>query len=394
MISPLDHAAEGSDRQDGSVEMEGHLRRAGVPCAIVDSPTRRLIAANNAFASLVNVEAALLENVNFASLFLPSERGLLEAILSGIADGMIQFCQGRARLLLPGGELPVSGWVRSLPGGRALVAIVPAGTQLTEGAPGHPVTAPGPHAFRLVLGALDHEWRFSELSADATEWLGWNPAEYRGVALQSVVHPDDAPLLLLALGRSGVDRRGVATMVRVRCDAMSTLESSSDNYSEDSPGVSSGGCEGSSRQPVWMPVRCEVSPLCDHNPARFAVAMWVLDTDRDTESAEQRAARLEDHLWRIALEIAAAGIGDAPTSGEMWWGDPALRELSQRQLEILRRLLRGERVPTIAGELFLSQSTVRNHLSAIYRRLGVHSQAELLARLLPSRPSSGGTEDE
>ena len=67
----------------------------------------------------------------------------------------------------------------------------------------------------------------------------------------------------------------------------------------------------------------------------------------------------------------------------MWWSDPALRELSQRQLEILRRLLRGERVPMIARDLFLSQSTVRNHLSAIYRRLGVHSQAELLARLLP-----------
>jgi DNA-binding NarL/FixJ family response regulator len=134
-----------------------------------------------------------------------------------------------------------------------------------------------------------------------------------------------------------------------------------------------------------VPVRCEVSPLCDHNPARFAVAMWVLDIGNHTESAGQRAARLEDHLWRMALEIATAGIGDAPTSGEMWWGDPALRELSRRQLDILRRLLRGERVPAIARDLFLSRSTVRNHLSAIYRRLGVHSQAEVLARLLPGR---------
>jgi DNA-binding NarL/FixJ family response regulator len=113
--------------------------------------------------------------------------------------------------------------------------------------------------------------------------------------------------------------------------------------------------------------------------------MWVLDAGHDVEPAEERAARLEDRLWRIALEIATAGIGDAPTSGEMWWGDPALRDLSRRQLEILHRLLRGERVPTIARDLFLSRSTVRNHLSAIYRRLGVHSQAELLARLLPRR---------
>ncbi len=223
----------------------------------------------------------------------------------------------------------------------------------------------GPEDFRLVLGALDHEWRFSEISPDATTWFGWNPAEYRGTALQSVVHPEDAPLLLLALGRAGVDRRGVATVVRVRSEPAP----SSNGSSEPSSAASSAA---SSTDGVWVPVRCEVSPLCDHNPPRFAVAMWVLDAGRDTESPEQRAARLEDHLWRIAVEIAAAGIGDAPASGEMWWS----------------RLLRGERVPMIARDLFLSQSTVRNHLSAIYRRLGVHSQAELLARLLPSRPPS------
>jgi len=270
--------------------------------------------------------------------------------------------------------------VRSLPGGLALVAFVPAGEELPEGAVGYPVTS-GPDAFRLVLGALDHEWRFSEISPDATTWFGWNPAEYRGTALQSVVHPEDAPLLLLALGRAGVDRRGVATVVRVRSEPAP----SSNGSSELSSAASSAA---SSTDGVWVPVRCEVSPLCDHNPPRFAVAMCVLDAGRDTESPEHRAARLEDHLWRIAVEIAAAGIGDAPASGEMWWSDPALRELSQRQLEILRRLLRGERVPMIARDLFLSQSTVRNHLSAIYRRLGVHSQAELLARLLPSRPPS------
>ena len=362
---------DGGEGPSGSREMEGHLRRAGVPCAIVDTPTKRLVAANHAFSALFSAETPLLQNVDFLSLFPPEKRALLGTILSGIEEGLIQFCQGQARLELPaGGELPVWGWVRSLPGGLALVALVPAGGELPDGAGGHPVTS-GPDAFRLVLGALDHEWRFSEISPDATAWFGWNPAEYRGTALQSVVHPEDAPLLLLALGRAGVDRRGVATVLRVR--------------SEPAPS-SNGSSEGSSGDAEWVPVRCEVSPLCDHNPPRFAVAMWVLDTERDAESPEQRAARLEDHLWRIALEIAAAGIADAPASGEMWWSDPALRELSQRQLEILRRLLRGERVPTIARDLFLSQSTVRNHLSAIYRRLGVHSQAELLARLLPSRP--------
>jgi DNA-binding NarL/FixJ family response regulator len=54
---------------------------------------------------------------------------------------------------------------------------------------------------------------------------------------------------------------------------------------------------------------------------------------------------------------------------------PGLREVSVRQLEIMRRLVAGERVPTIAAALNLANSTVRNHLAAISRRVGVHSQA-------------------
>jgi EAL domain-containing protein (putative c-di-GMP-specific phosphodiesterase class I)/DNA-binding CsgD family transcriptional regulator len=56
-------------------------------------------------------------------------------------------------------------------------------------------------------------------------------------------------------------------------------------------------------------------------------------------------------------------------------------ELPERQHEIVQRLLRGERVPTIARDLYLSQSTVRNHLCSIFRKFGVNSQEELL-RLL------------
>lgn len=60
---------------------------------------------------------------------------------------------------------------------------------------------------------------------------------------------------------------------------------------------------------------------------------------------------------------------------------PVEGDFSDRQLEIMRRLVRGERVPTIARALFVSQSTVRNHLSVIFRKLGVHSQEELLQTL-------------
>lgn len=57
---------------------------------------------------------------------------------------------------------------------------------------------------------------------------------------------------------------------------------------------------------------------------------------------------------------------------------PEAAQLTPRQVEILKRLLAGDRVPRIARDLYVSQSTVRNHLSLIYRRFAVHSQDELL----------------
>ena len=61
---------------------------------------------------------------------------------------------------------------------------------------------------------------------------------------------------------------------------------------------------------------------------------------------------------------------------------PDGRKLSARQSEIVARLISGERVPQIARAMFLSATTVRNHLSMTYRKFDVHSQTELLATLL------------
>lgn len=93
--------------------------------------------------------------------------------------------------------------------------------------------------------------------------------------------------------------------------------------------------------------------------------------------AINRASQLESHLWRIASEVEASGVlirmGNMPPPSV-----PPLGVLTDRQLEVLAHLLRGERVPTIAKGMHVSQSTVRNHLSALFAHFGVHSQSELL----------------
>jgi DNA-binding CsgD family transcriptional regulator len=60
---------------------------------------------------------------------------------------------------------------------------------------------------------------------------------------------------------------------------------------------------------------------------------------------------------------------------------PQLRTLSSREWEILRSIMKGRRVKPIAQALCISPHTVRSHLQSVFRKVGVHSQAELIEKL-------------
>jgi DNA-binding NarL/FixJ family response regulator len=87
--------------------------------------------------------------------------------------------------------------------------------------------------------------------------------------------------------------------------------------------------------------------------------------------------RTEPADWQSAT-ARLAPTNDRPVSSASL---SALSRLTSREREVLARLLDGERVRSIAADLFVSQSTVRNHLSSIFRKVGVHSQGELIRRL-------------
>lgn len=55
-------------------------------------------------------------------------------------------------------------------------------------------------------------------------------------------------------------------------------------------------------------------------------------------------------------------------------------ELSSREVEVLQRVSCGESNRTIAGALYLSEATVKTHLSHIYTKLGVDSRTAAVAR--------------
>ena len=56
-----------------------------------------------------------------------------------------------------------------------------------------------------------------------------------------------------------------------------------------------------------------------------------------------------------------------------------LGSLTAREREILNLLARGRSNREIAEELLITNKTVKNHLSRIYEKIGVHSRAEAIA---------------
>jgi PAS domain S-box-containing protein len=200
----------------------------------------------------------------------------------------------------------------------------------------------------IVVGTMEIDTRVVRISAEIEKLVGESPAAVRDTLLIDRLHPDDVATFLMALGRALDDSAGVGMQVRLR-----------------------------RARGDYVPVRMLVSPSKNDTGTRLGV---VMTRDKPAEVRDDdRVAELEQHLWRIGLEVQAAGVADRmhglPDVAQV----PGLEDLSTRQWQILMMLLQGERVPEIARSLYVSQSTVRSHLAAMFRKLGVHSQSELIS---------------
>lgn len=107
----------------------------------------------------------------------------------------------------------------------------------------------------------------------------------------------------------------------------------------------------------------------------------LLLRDIHPDDVAPRLEAIEQSLRRIANQVQVLSLASAMASLPAADRIDAPAGLSPRQWEIVNRLLGGERVPSLARSMLLSQSTVRNHLSKVYEKVGVHSQQELIDRL-------------
>jgi len=82
--------------------------------------------------------------------------------------------------------------------------------------------------------------------------------------------------------------------------------------------------------------------------------------------------------------------GDGDDSG----GNPAdAADLTVREREVLRLVGEGLTNEEIARKLYISEKTVRNHLGAIIRKLGLHDRTQVALTARGLRPVVGGDED-
>jgi PAS domain S-box-containing protein len=119
----------------------------------------------------------------------------------------------------------------------------------------------------------------------------------------------------------------------------------------------------------------------DGNPDGFfaiVVELGAVFTARQVGPPQPLSIR--STLQRIAMELQS--ISYATTTDMLTTlpiNRPELAALSSREVEVLSRLVAGDRVPAIADLFHISQHTVRNHLKSMYRKLDVGSQSDLIA---------------
>jgi DNA-binding NarL/FixJ family response regulator len=86
---------------------------------------------------------------------------------------------------------------------------------------------------------------------------------------------------------------------------------------------------------------------------------------------------------RARIELRASGA-------RLQRRDPTDAErLTPQELQIAQFIADGLTNRDIAGRLFLSPKTVEFHLTRIYRKLEIHSRAELMRRILDAESGRG-----
>lgn len=242
-----------------------------------------------------------------------------------------------------GGERTLRVWVRalsrSIPVDLALAVLADA-EELRAGLhrldPDHQATAP-------VMGTVDRALTIDRISADVEALLGRAVDDVLHQPLLRLVVEADSGAVLLALAEATATGRGACVAAML-------------DHADGRP----------------LPAYLSLLPLLPPPSFAFSITARVMSSQHDAGAASRMLRSIGD-----AVDCTETSRLLAESSAPV----PGMQRLTTRELQVVEQLMNGDRVPAIAASLFLSQSTVRNHLSSVFAKLRVSSQQELVALL-------------
>jgi DNA-binding NarL/FixJ family response regulator len=130
------------------------------------------------------------------------------------------------------------------------------------------------------------------------------------------------------------------------------------------------------------------------------LVLTAYDTDERILDAVQAGAQgymlkgaPRDELFRAIRVVHQGGSLLEPVvahkllgrMGQMLSHDTDGEQLTERELEVLRLLVKGSRNKEIAAQLFITERTVKFHTSIIFQKLGVTNRSEAITAALQKR---------
>ncbi|MEY2475738.1 MAG: hypothetical protein QOG87_1053 [Actinomycetota bacterium] len=344
------------DREGSPLESLRHLAQAiaasPIPLFVCDVANERILLANSAAADLFGATQSAIIGSPASELWEGSSTPGSTSAISALNTGAIDSYRAHRQITTAEGPMEVSVWARTLETEAGSVAVTVVLPDADAGIAGNLIDSYfGPDAANLAVGTIDGDGRFSEITPNSEEVIGLTREQIAGSELASIVHPEDVDRLMQALRQAAATSQDAAVEVRLRHPDRG-----------------------------WTDVRCLTLSSPPDQPVRLALALAGSAYEPPLRP-EPDLLDLERQVLRIAAELHAATMTRRGTLSAEATRYPALDALPPRQREIVDRLLQGERIPTIAASLYLSRSTVRNHLSRVFKTFGVGTQADLLSLL-------------
>lgn len=363
-MAALDVRDASRDGNGSGCELDATLAAVIAPVpvpALVVCPARGTVIWANAVACSDELSRAVLRGRPIAGLFDPSDRPSVELLIASMAAGASEPRHLVATVTLPG-RLPqryATTWV-AVPGSPSspdvLVYLHEVATLAGEPIQGpSTVSVPLDDAESVVCGADGIIRWVSPATVAVLEDNGFSPQDLLGTSILELGSP-----------AFRVEAKAIHDEV---LSVPGTIVTRTLHF-------------GDERDPAQFVVHAQ-NRLAD--PEIGGVVWWRrrVDPSRDGRATlEQRLAVLERTLESISRELQTAGFTPQERRVPYWRRIPGAELLNEREERVVDLLAQGLRVPSIAQRLYVSQSTVRNNLSAIYRKLGVVSQVQLLELLV------------